>query len=79
MTPPPSSCRMGAMAKEINPFYRVMDRAYIRDGRVVHTDEAMMLACLVHSAGKGRKGKDMEDVQRIMRDRNRNVKKHVGN
>lgn len=52
-------------------FRRVMHRAYIRDGKVLQTGEALLLACLLHAKGAGREGKDMEDVQRIMRDRNR--------
>lgn len=49
---------------------RVMDIAYIRDGRVLHTDEAVILACLLHSKGKGRGTEDMVQVQRIMKDHN---------
>ena len=30
----------------------------------------MLLACLLHAKGRGRKSKDMEDVQRIMKDHN---------
>lgn len=48
--------------------YRVMDIAYIRDGRLTHTDESVILACLLHS--KGRRSKDMSDVQKIMHDHN---------
>lgn len=51
---------------------RVMDLAYIRDGLVTHTDESVILACLLHTKGKGRgtKSKDFVDVQRIMKDVN---------
>jgi len=49
---------------------RVMDLAYIRDGRVVHTDESVILACLIHTKGKGRGTDDYKDVQRIMKDKN---------
>ncbi len=51
-------------------FNRVMDLAYIRDGDIIHTGEAVLLAVLTHTRGKGRKGQDMKDVQRIMRDKN---------
>jgi hypothetical protein len=54
---------------EINPNW-IMHKAYIRDGKVVHTGEAVTLACLVHSKGKSRKGDDMTEVQRIMGDKN---------
>jgi len=56
-------------------FNRVMDRAYIRDGKVLHTDEAVILACLLHSKGKGRGTEDMTEVQRIMKDQNVNRKR----
>lgn len=45
-----------------------MDNAYIRDGDTIHTGEALLIACLFHS--KGKKSKDLADVQRIMRDHN---------
>jgi len=51
-------------------FYRVLHRAYIRDGKVVNTGEALLLACLLHAKGAGRDSDDMQDVRRIMRDRN---------
>lgn len=47
-----------------------MDIAYIRDGDFIHTDEALILACLLKAHGKGRNSDAMRDVQRIMRDRN---------
>lgn len=47
-----------------------MDLAYIRDGKLVYTDEAVILACLVHTKGKGRNSSDMKDLQRIMKDQN---------
>lgn len=58
------------MSKFIHPFGRVMDRAYIRDGKGTHTGEALLLACLLHAKGKGRNTADMIDVQKIMRDKN---------
>ena len=51
-----------------------MDIAYIRDGNFVHTDEALILACLLKVKGKGRNSDAMRDVQRIMRDKNLEVK-----
>jgi hypothetical protein len=51
-------------------FTRLEYRAYLRDGNFIHTGEALILACLMHAKGKSRKSQDMEDVQRIMRDRN---------
>jgi hypothetical protein len=51
-------------------FSHFMYNAYIRDGESVHTNEALLLACLLHTKGKGRAGRDLHDVQKIMRDRN---------
>lgn len=48
----------------------VMDLAYIRSGNIIYTDEAVILACLLHSKGKGRDTKDFKDLQRIMKDKN---------
>jgi len=58
-----------------NDTNRVMDVAYIWDGHVLHTDESVILACLLHTKGKGRATPDMKDVQRIMRDKNLNDSK----
>jgi hypothetical protein len=49
---------------------RVMDVAYIWDRHVLHTDESVILACLLHTKGQGRSSSDMKDVQRIMKDKN---------
>lgn len=51
-------------------FTRVIHRAYIRDGKNIHTGEAVLLACILHAKGKSRESADMTDVQRIMHDRN---------
>ncbi len=51
-------------------FYNVLHRAYIRDGKVENTGEALLLACLLHAKGKGRNTDDMQDVRRIMKDKN---------
>lgn len=47
-----------------------MDRAWLRDGNTIHTGEALMLACLLHTKGKSRKSGDFKDVQKIMNDQN---------
>ncbi len=62
------------MTKNVETGNRIMDVAYIMDGHVMHTDESVILACLIHSRGKGRGTKDMKDVQRIMKDKNLEVK-----
>jgi hypothetical protein len=56
--------------KTIESGQRLMDNAYLLDGNAVHTGESLLLACLLHAKGKGRKSQDMTDVQRIMRDHN---------
>lgn len=52
-----------------NP-YSVMLNAYIRDGEITYSGEAMMLACLVHSKGAGRDTDDEKMVRKIMSDHN---------
>ena len=47
-----------------------MDRAWLRDGDIIISGEALMLACLLHAKGKSRHSADMKDVQRIMKDAN---------
>jgi hypothetical protein len=54
---------------EVNPNW-IMHRAYIRDGKLVHTDDSVILACLLRAKGTSRKSNDMTEVQKIMRDRN---------
>ena len=51
-------------------FSRLMYNAYIRDSDSVHTNEALLLACLLHAKGTGRNSNDMRDVQRLMNDNN---------
>lgn len=50
----------------------MIHRAYIRDGKNIHTGESLLLACLLHAKGQSRNSDDMKDVQRIMKDRNAN-------
>lgn len=44
--------------------------AWMRNGTLEVTGEALILACLLKSKGAGRDSKDMRDVQRIMKDHN---------
>jgi len=44
--------------KYIEPGKRLMDLAYIRDGKLVHTDEALVLALLIATKGKTNRGAD---------------------
>lgn len=57
------------MAKYVKPGPdAVMWRAYVRDGDLVHYDEAMMLACLVHTGGS--RQANARQVQAMMHDQN---------
>jgi hypothetical protein len=47
-----------------------INQAWIRNGDLAVTGEALILACLLHTHGGSRHGKDLEDVQRIMNDIN---------
>lgn len=47
-----------------------MDRAWLRDGDIEVSGEALLLACLLHAKGKSRRSDDFKDVQRIMKDVN---------
>lgn len=65
----PACAILNSMKNDVRTLRNwVMDLAYIRDGNITYTDEAVILACLLHT--KGKKSKDLEDVQRIMKDHN---------
>ena len=57
---------------------RVMDVAYLRDGHdIVHTGEALLLACLVHCKGKTVRGeKELEQVSKMLNDPNRRPRRN---
>jgi hypothetical protein len=61
------------MSRYIPPSgYRMMDRAWLRDGATIHTGEALLLALLLHTKGKTKRGQDeIEHVARLMKDPNR--------
>ncbi|QIN94099.1 hypothetical protein PP459_gp134 [Streptomyces phage Wakanda] len=44
--------------KYIEPGKRLMDLAYVRDGKLVHTGEALVLALLIATRGKTKRGND---------------------
>lgn len=55
---------------------RLMDRAYLRDGDVIHTGEALLLALLVHAKGKTRRSQnELEQVSKMLDDPNLNRKR----
>lgn len=50
---------------------RVMDKAWLRDGDVIHTGEALLLAVLLHAKGKtNRNQAELEQVARMLNDPN---------
>jgi hypothetical protein len=60
------------MARYVEPGRRLMDRAYLRDGEITHTGEALALALLLHAHGdKKRSRKDIEQVAKMLDDPNR--------
>ena len=55
---------------------RLMDRGYLRDGKLLHTGESLLLACLLHVKGKTKRGREeVEEISRIMKDPNVTHKK----
>jgi len=50
---------------------RIMDKAYLRDGSLVHTGEALLLALLFHAKGKTKRGNDeLKQVAKMLDDPN---------
>ena len=44
--------------KYVEPGYRVMDNAFLRDGENVHSGEALVLAVILHAKGKTQRGEE---------------------
>ncbi len=67
--------------KWISPGTRVMHRAHMYDkSGNVHTGEALLLALLLHTKGKTKRGQEeMAEVGKIMKDRNLPKEKKNGN
>lgn len=64
------------MSKWVPTGNRMMDRAYLRDGNVIHTGEALLLALLVHAKGKTKRGQnELEQVSKMLNDPNLNRKR----
>lgn len=64
------------MSKWVPVGDRLMDRAYLRDGSVIHTGEALLLALLVHAKGKTKRGQnEMQQVSKMLDDPNLNRKR----
>lgn len=68
----PLSCILVTMSNnnDNREFTRLMHRAYLRDGDVMHSGESLLLACMLHAKGGGRDSEDMNDVLKIMKDKN---------
>lgn len=59
------------MTKYVPMGSRIMDRAYLRDGDLLHTGEALALAMLLHATGSSQRSKkDLEQVSRMLNDPN---------
>ena len=64
------------MSKWIQPGNRIMDKAYLRHGRVTYTGEQLVLALLLHTKGKPRRGQnELEQVAKMLDDPNLNRKR----
>lgn len=60
------------MSRYVEPGRRIMDRAYLRDGHTTYTDEALVLALLLHAHGDAKRArKDIEQVAKMLDDPNR--------
>lgn len=55
-----------------NQFYtRILHRAYLRDGDITYTGEALALAMLLHAKGKTDRGaKEVEQIGKMLDDPN---------
>lgn len=61
------------MVKKIDAeqFYtRILHRAYLRDGDITHTGEALALAMLLHAKATGRSKKELDQVSKMLNDPN---------
>jgi len=68
--------RGAKMSKWIQPGNRVMDKAYLRHGSVTYTGEQLVLALLLHTKGKTRRGQnELEQVAKMLDDPNINRKR----
>lgn len=63
------------MSKNLPVGNRIMDVAWLRDGETVHTGEALVLAMLVHTRGKGRGSEDERFIRKLFKDHNLEEKK----
>lgn len=65
------------MSKWVPMGNRLMDRAYLRDGNLIHTGEALLVALLLHTKGKTKRGQnEMQQVSKMLDDPNLNKKRN---
>jgi len=59
------------MSKYLPIGNRLMDTAYLRDGNVEHTGEALLLALILHTKGKTKRSKqELEEIGKLFNDPN---------
>jgi hypothetical protein len=64
------------MSKFIEPGKRFMDIAYLRDGSVIHTGEALALAILLHAKGRTKRAsEEVNQVAKMLDDPNLKTKR----
>lgn len=57
--------------KYVEPGYRIMDNAFLRDGEAIYTDEALLLAVILHAKGKTQRGEEeVKQVAKMLDDPN---------
>ena len=61
----PTIMRTVCMSKELPIGNRLMDRAWLRDGSVIHSGEALVLACLL-AVRKERTQRQEEELKEVM-------------
>ena len=62
------------MAKYVDTFYRVANRAYLYNGDIVYTGDTLMLALLFHCKGKSRNLDAEREIGKLLDDPNQKVR-----
>lgn len=59
------------MGKYLPVGNRIMDNAFLRDGELEHTGEALLLALILHTKGKTKRSKqELEEIGKLFDDPN---------
>lgn len=62
---------MARKKRYIEPGYRIMDNAFMRDGSTEYTGEALLLAVILHAKGKTKRGEEeVKQVAKMLDDPN---------